>query len=315
MNSYQAALPQQASGTVNGPGSAESSLAQLTGLALGAIPEIEVHSVELGEAHGRQVSAASPGRGTMLVIRLRAMAVVQRITLLLLEVSFRLIFRIRLNGVENIPNPPERIIIVANHFCSLDSMLLGALLPFQPVFLMAAESDRHRFMHLLSKIFAPITIRRGSSDRQGIQRAVEAITGGAALAMFPEGVVNPETALLVDRGAPNDSRRRELVRPCAMLINARPGAAYLAAKSEARILPIGLYGTQDLMKRFKQLRRVSVQLNIGVPIGPFSVDPTLKGRERRNAVEVISRTIMEQIAAQLPPGARGQYTAASGSDD
>jgi 1-acyl-sn-glycerol-3-phosphate acyltransferase len=220
-----------------------------------------------------------------------------------------------MNGVENIPNPPERIIVVANHFCSLDSMLLGALLPFQPVFLMAAESDRHRFMHFLSKIFEPITVRRGSSDRQAIQRAVDVVSAGASLAIFPEGVVNPETALLVERGDPNDSRRRELVRPCAMLIHARPGAAYLAAKSDARILPIGLYGTQDLMKRFKQVRRVPVQLNVGQPIGPFSVDPCLKGRERRNAVEVISRTIMEQISAQLPPDARGEYTARSGAVD
>jgi len=59
---------------------------------------------------------------------------------------------------------------------------------------------------------------------------------------------------------------------------ARPGTAYLAAQTGARILPIGLSGLNDIFP-LKFGKRPRVVFRIGKPFGPFRVEG--RGRERR----------------------------------
>jgi len=85
----------------------------------------------------------------------------------------------------------------------------------------------------------------------------------------------------------------------------RPGTAYLAARGGAPILPVAIYGLNDIFP-LRLVNRPTVTVRIGKPFGPFEVRG--RGRERRAQLDRIGDTIMEHIAALLPEGMRGRYS-------
>jgi len=85
----------------------------------------------------------------------------------------------------------------------------------------------------------------------------------------------------------------------------RPGAAYLATRSNAPILPVGVYGLNDIFP-LRVTNRPTVTVHIGKPFGPFKI--TGRGRARREQLDRIGHTIMERIAALLPEEMRGRYS-------
>jgi len=87
---------------------------------------------------------------------------------------------------------------------------------------------------------------------------------------------------------------------------ARPGITYLATRSGARILPVGLYGFTDVFPALGHFRRARVTVHIGKPFGPFTA--TGSGREHRKQLDEIGDEIMRYIAELLPPELRGYYS-------
>ena len=87
----------------------------------------------------------------------------------------------------------------------------------------------------------------------------------------------------------------------------RPGAAYLAARSGAPLLPMGVDGMPNLFPALGKGRRAKVLVRIGQPFGPYQV--TGKGHERRLQLEQIGHDIMRHIAELLPEENRGYYGA------
>jgi 1-acyl-sn-glycerol-3-phosphate acyltransferase len=85
------------------------------------------------------------------------------------------------------------------------------------------------------------------------------------------------------------------------------GAAYLALKSGAPILPITFTGTENarIYGNLKRLHRSQVTLTVGAL---FRLD---EYPDRRQAVELGTQKIMRTLAAQLPPEYRGIYRAAA----
>ena len=81
-----------------------------------------------------------------------------------------------------------------------------------------------------------------------------------------------------------------------------PGAAYLAAQTGARVLPLGIQGLNDIFP-VKLGRRPKAVVKIGKPVGPFSVSG--RGRERRDQLDQIGLELMKSIAALIPDQYRG----------
>jgi hypothetical protein len=79
----------------------------------------------------------------------------------------------------------------------------------------------------------------------------------------------------------------------------------LAARTGARLLPVGLYGFEGIFPlRLKD--RAKATIRIGEPFGPFQAAG--RGRERRRQLDEIGEKIMEKIAALLPDELRGRYS-------
>ncbi len=85
----------------------------------------------------------------------------------------------------------------------------------------------------------------------------------------------------------------------------RPGAAFVAARAGVPVVPVGLYGLNDIFPvRFKNQAQVTI--NVGKPFGPF--EAVGRGRERRKKLDAIGDVIMSKIAELLPPEMRGVYS-------
>ena len=96
-------------------------------------------------------------------------------------------------------------------------------------------------------------------------------------------------------------------RESAQLFTPRPGAAFLATRRGAPVLPTAFLGTEKVLPNLKRLRRTPVRLIIGPVFGPLVIDPALPKSERRAQLDELGHEMMRHIAALMPPENRGPY--------
>ena len=185
-------------------------------------------------------------------------------------------------GEENIPQEGP-LIITGNHFSFADSVaILHVAPPSIEMFSGANPAFTPGWAKLLPRLWGVLYVYRGTGSRQAIRDAESVLKQGGFFGIFPEG------------GA-----WAEMLRP------ARPGTAYLAARSDARILPVGFTGFNDVFPlRIKNRPRVTIR--VGKPYGPVSVSG--RGRERREQLDELGDRIMKEIANLLPDRLRGRFS-------
>ncbi|MBE0697360.1 MAG: 1-acyl-sn-glycerol-3-phosphate acyltransferase, partial [Anaerolineaceae bacterium] len=136
---------------------------------------------------------------------------------------------------------------------------------------------------IFRKGWGVLPIIRGGSSRDGLLRAQRILEQKGVLAIFPEG-----------------GSWATVLRP------PRPGAVLLAARTNARILPVGLDGFTEVFPSLGIRRRARVSINIGQPFGPFQLD--VRGRSSRQAMDELGHEIMRHIAKLIPPKRHGFYS-------
>ncbi len=149
---------------------------------------------------------------------------------------FKIFYRIKINGRENIPPTDERFIICSNHKSNLDPPLIGLAMPFQVGFMAKEELFSFKPFGALIRKLGAFPIRRGRSDFGALRGAIHMAEGGKHIVIFPEG------------GRSHNNRLRK----------GKMGAAMVAVKARANILPIGIDGS------YKPFTKLTV--NIGKPI-------------------------------------------------
>ncbi|HFQ93546.1 MAG TPA: 1-acyl-sn-glycerol-3-phosphate acyltransferase [Anaerolineae bacterium] len=220
---------------------------------------------------------------------------------------FNIVLKIKVTGRENLPPKGEPLIVICNHFSWFEAPLLAGYLPYKIIFLAAEEVTEHPAARLLAYAFAAIPLRRGQVDRRALRQATAVLENGGVIGIFPEGGIDPDLRPLTEAGENVARIHGQTYRVDAQLIPARPGAAYLAARSGARILPVAVTGGEQVIPNLRQRRRTAVTLIIGPPFGPLSLDKTARGPERRQKIDALGHEMMRRIAALLPPEQRGCY--------
>jgi 1-acyl-sn-glycerol-3-phosphate acyltransferase len=202
---------------------------------------------------------------------------------LLARLALHALADFRVFGRQNLPASGP-LLVVANHFSPWDTVALVAAVPWPMEFLGGFQLvDAPGVVQWIPRLWGYYAVRRGSVSRTAMRAATAVMEQKGILAIFPEG-----------------GSWASVVRP------ARPGTAYLAVHTGARLLPIGLDGLVDLFPSLRRAKRASVTVRIGEPFGPFPA--AARGRAGRSALDDLGHTIMEQIAVLLPPERRGVYS-------
>jgi len=183
---------------------------------------------------------------------------------------------------ENLPAGGP-LVVVFNHVAHLDGPVVIASVPWDVEVISLSDLFAVPVTGSLLRTYGAIPVHRDACDREVLRRALQVLAEGRVLALAPEARQSPSLAL--ERG--------------------REGAAYLALRSEATVLPIGLTGTEAVPAALKHLRRPRVVVNIGPS---FRLDgPLVQGTQRHAQLRAASDTIMRRIANLLPQRYRGVY--------
>jgi 1-acyl-sn-glycerol-3-phosphate acyltransferase len=212
-------------------------------------------------------------------IRYPRRTLIRKTTRLLTKAAFWLLCDLRIDGQENLPEGGP-LLVAANHFSFIDPVAVIRAVPWPIEYLGGADFPHApAAVKMLPKLWGYYPVFRGTGSRYALRAAEAILDQDGVVGIMPEG-----------------GSWAEVLRP------ARPGTAYLAARSGAQVLPLGLYGFNDIFP-VRLGKRPTVHIRIGKPIGPFQASG--RGRERRAQLKEISRTIMRSIADLLPDRYRG----------
>ena len=207
----------------------------------------------------------------------------RRIVRPLTRLFFHLLSDVKISGREYIPKNGSYIITV-NHVSLFDPPLVLAFWPTPPEAAGAVEIWSKPGQGILVRLYGGIPVHRGEFDRQLLDTMVSVLGSGRPLFLAPEG------------GRSHDLGMRR----------AFPGVAYVADKTGAPVVPVGVVGTSDdFFDKAIHLKRPGLEMRIGKPFNLPSV--VGKGPDRRNSLQSNADQIMHAIAALMPSQYSGVY--------
>ena len=157
----------------------------------------------------------------------------------ILAVVYRVVFRFEVIGQENIPKSGG-VILCSNHRSNNDAVFLAICQKRQINFMAKDSLFKIPVLGYLLKKVGSFPVKRGSGDITAVRKAVEVLKEGKMLCIFPEGTRN---------------------RVNNELLEFKTGAAFIAYKAEASIVPCAISGK---IKPFSKIR-----VSFG---SPFNID-------------------------------------------
>src|SRR5215470_1694823 len=201
---------------------------------------------------------------------------------MLTRTLFRLAYRVKVVGLENVAAAGDRVIIVPNHVSFLDAPLIAAFLPGWPVFAIdPAQMQRWWVRPFLAAVEVfPMEPSRPMAAKSLIKWLKE---DGGHCVIFPEGRLN------VTGGT---------------LMKVYDGPAMIADKAEAMVLPVRLDGPEftpfsRLAGRLRRRWFPKVTITI-LPPRRLAVPAELRGRARRLRSGAALYDAMSEMMAQRP---------------
>ena len=193
-----------------------------------------------------------------------------------LNALFRLAFRLEVHGLENVAKASERCVIALNHVSFLDAPVILSILDEKPVFAIDWQIAKAWWVRPFLGIARcyPMDPTKPLQTRGLIKEVRE----GHHLVIFPEGRLTVTGSLM----------------------KVYDGAAMIADKAEAMIVPVRLEGLErtwftrlspaQIRRRFFPKVRVTF-----LPPRRLSFDPSLMGRKRRMAASAALHDVMSDL--------------------
>jgi len=177
----------------------------------------------------------------------------------------------RVDGIEHVPGTGGAV-IAGNHVSYFDPPAVGSSLPRRTYYMAKQELFQIPIFGLIIRKCYAFPVSRGTADREAIRHAINLVSEGELLLIFPEGTRSPDGELM----------------------EGDIGAALIATRAGAPIIPCALYGTDKVLPRHaKFLHRHRVHVSFGEPI---TYDHPAEGRIRKVELQEIMERVMASIA-------------------
>ncbi len=191
----------------------------------------------------------------------------------------KILFRLRVEGRNNVPKKGQ-LIAVANHNSYVDPVIIDLGVVRRVHFMGKTEIVSKGLFGLFLRVIGTFPVRRGEADRAALKRSFEILDEQKVLGLFPEGT----------------RIRRE------GLGSFEPGIAFIALKSGAQIIPVGMKGTDRI---WPAGRRSPAFPKVTVKIGkPFNIPEDLLGvsdpAEKKARTDKILDLIRQKLIQVIP---------------
>lgn len=187
-----------------------------------------------------------------------------------LPLLFRLCGGWRVVGQEHVP-PEGPALIAANHVSYLDPPAVAAALPRRTYYFAKQELFEIPLFGWFIRHCYAYPVDREGNDKEAFRHAIRLLQAGELLTIFPEGGRSPDGSLQAGRR----------------------GAALIAARAGAPIIPCSVWGTDHVLPReAKFLHRGLIQVSFGPAM------PTRGTHEQATKVHLneITGHLMQEIA-------------------
>jgi acyl-[acyl-carrier-protein]-phospholipid O-acyltransferase/long-chain-fatty-acid--[acyl-carrier-protein] ligase len=194
----------------------------------------------------------------------------------LLTMIFRTFFRLEVTGLQNFTKAGPNPIVAINHVSFLDAVVAVSLLEREPVFAIDSGIAQRWWVKPFLKLTRAMPL--DPTKPLATRALIHAVRDGNPLIIFPEG------RLTVTGG----------------LMKVYDGAAMIADKSEAMLVPVRIKGLEKSYFTYLaqgQVRRrllPKVTVTILEPVR-LTVDPELRGKKRRMAAGALLYTVMSDL--------------------
>ncbi len=188
---------------------------------------------------------------------------------------FRLAYRVRVQGLDNLPAAGERVVMVANHVSFLDPALLAAFLPEKPVFAVNTQIATVWWVRPFLRLVRAFPV--DPTNPMATKSLVRLVESGERLVIFPEGRLTVTGALM----------------------KIYDGPAMIAHHADAWVLPIRIDGAERTpFTRLKgKIRRCwfpVITISI-LPPRRLQVPSQARGRDRRHQAGELMYDAMSEM--------------------
>ncbi len=136
----------------------------------------------------------------------------------------RLLFKVRVEGLEHVPADGP-VILASNHLSFSDSIFLPMVLRRRVTFVAKAEYFEQKRTKWFFTMMGQIPVKRGGgpASERALQAAEEVLNAGGVFGIYPEGTRSPD----------------------GRLYKGRTGVARLALRTGAPVCPVAMIGTRE----------------------------------------------------------------------